>query len=258
MKQTLSNVLKRIPGRRTVRELKYYIPGIAQIKYLKQKYRNRMFKTPEEIFTYHYENNIWGDNESKSGHGSNTEYTKNIRAKLPKLISELCVSTVLDAPCGDYYWVNLMPWEGNINYIGGDIVQPLINNNIKQFSSDTVHFMYLDIIHDPIPNADIWLCRDCFIHLSNDDIFTTLNNFFKSNINYILLSNYPNQKMDRNTPTGSGRFYNLMFPSFNFPPPIQTIDDWIEGFPPVRNLSLWCKDDLYSALHNHRFTKHKY
>lgn len=247
MIKAISNTLKRLPGRKFLREFKYNIPGFALLKYYKQRYRHRMFEGPEDIFTHNYENKTWGNEESRSGAGSSKEYTQNIRNKLPELISELNISTILDSPCGDYYWFKLIKWYGSINYIGGDIVKPMIIKNKAQFGSENIDFIDLDIINNTLPDADIWLCRDCFLHLSNHDIFLTMNNFFRSNIEYILLSNYPSCKKNRNTPTGSGRFYNLLLPPFNFPEPLLTIDDWIEGFP-VRNLSLWRRNDLYSKL----------
>ncbi len=223
-----------------------YISGRA--KYLEKKIRQGLFKSREDVFTHHYENNSWGDDESKSGPGSNKNYTKNIRIRLPDLMNDLQVTTILDAPCGDHFWFNLIEWEIPINYLGADIVKSLINNNNERFSNDSVRFRYLDIVNNPLPDADIWLCRDCFIHLSNKDIFKSLDNFYTSNIDYILLSNYPNCKNNENIPTGNYRHYNLMLPPFNFPSPISTIDDWVEGFP-VRNLSLWRRRDLASSFH---------
>lgn len=241
------SILKKEKGKGLIRSLKYNFPGYEQIKYLKLKFRQRKFKSTEDIFTHHYEKNFWGDEESVSGSGSTQKYTENIRDELPKLINKLQVDALLDAPCGDHNWFDLIKWEGQLQYIGGDIVKTLVEANKEKFGSDTVQFMHLDIIKDSLPETDIWLCRDCFIHLSNEDVIAALDNFFKSGIKYILVSNYPDCTKNRNMPTGSGRLYNLMLPPFNFPPPIETIDDWIEGFP-VRDLSLWRKDELYSAI----------
>ncbi len=234
---------KSIPGYWFFRNLKYKLPGYSQIKYLKRKYRQRKFNDAEDIFTDHYNKNFWGDSESVSGSGSTLTYTENIRKELPDLIEGLSCNSMLDAPCGDYNWIKLIKWKEDFSYIGGDIVKALIESNSDKFARDKVSFIHLNIIDDTLPDVDLWMCRDCFIHLSNEDVSKALSNFSKSNIDYLLVSNYPQCTVNRNMPTGSGRLYNLLLPPFNLPAPVKTIDDWVEGFP-VRNLSLWRKSDF--------------
>jgi len=74
----------------------------------------------------------------------------------------------------------------------------------------------IDITNDPLPEADLWLCRDCFIHFSNKDIFNTLINYLNADITYLLTTTYPNTRKNKDIHTGDFHPINLEFPPFNF------------------------------------------
>lgn len=205
-----------------------------------------IFSDTKEIFQYHYTKNLWGDEESVSGPGSTIQYTENIRKEIPKLVSELGIKVILDAPCGDFNWFRMISWQDEITYIGADIVDSLIDRNQLLYGSDRRNFTYLDITHDALPKADMWLCRDCLFHISNHDILLVLENFFKSNIRYLLTSTHSNCE-NEDIPTGSFRFLNLQKEPFNFGKPIAFIEDWIEGYP-IRHLGLWERQELIRTL----------
>ncbi|MEH2281359.1 MAG: class I SAM-dependent methyltransferase [Nostoc sp.] len=205
-----------------------------------------IFGDPKEIFHHHYTNNLWRNEESVSGPGSTIEYTQNIQKEIPQLVSDLGIKVILDAPCGDFNWFRMIAWKDAITYIGADIVEPLINRNQQIFGSQNNNFTYLDIAHDPLPKADMWLCRDCLFHLSNHDILLAIENFFRSNIRYLLTSTHSNCE-NEDIPTGSFRLLNLQKEPFNFGKPIALIEDWIEGYP-IRHLALWEREVLMNTL----------
>jgi hypothetical protein len=205
-----------------------------------------IFGDSKEIFHYHYTANLWGNEESVSGPGSTIEYTQNIQKEIPQLVSDLGIKVILDAPCGDFNWFRMITWKDGITYIGADIVEPLINRNQQLFGSQNKNFTYLDIVHDPLPKADMWLCRDCLFHLSNHDILLAIENFFRSNIRYLLASTHSNCE-NEDIPTGSFRLLNLQKEPFNFGKPIALIEDWIEGYP-IRHLALWERKVLMNTL----------
>ena len=192
---------------------------------------------PEARFTHFYLTNKWKNRESRSGPGSTLEYTRQIRMELPGLFERFGVASVLDAPCGDYHWFRHVERPG-VQYIGGDIVRPLVDANQRQYGDERTEFLHLDIVNDALPKADLWLCRDCLPHLSNADIERVIENFLRSDIRYWLTSVHPECLENRDIPTGSFRGLNLECDPFRFGPPLLRIDDWIEGFP-VRQLALW-------------------
>ena len=202
---------------------------------------------PKGVFQDHFETNYWANTESVSGAGSTMEYTANIRKMIPQLVEELGKKVILDAPCGDYNWFKTIEWKTPITYTGGDIVKPLVKRNQALYGSEGRSFIDLDILNDPLPPADLWLCRDCLFHLSERDIFLALDNFLKSDITYLLTSNHADCDINYDIPTGSFRLLNLQLPPFGLGKPIRLIDDWIEGFP-VRQLALWSRQSVKDAL----------
>jgi hypothetical protein len=52
-----------------------------------------------------YEENRWLSCESRSGRGSTFNYTKPLRRSLAKCLKNLNVKVFLDAPCGDFNWM---------------------------------------------------------------------------------------------------------------------------------------------------------
>ncbi len=214
----------------------------------KHSYRRRSRRlervgNTEDRFTAIYEKNEWKNVESRSGEGSTFEYTRNIRKEIPRLIEQYGLKTILDAPCGDYYWYQHVQRDMDTQYIGADIVEPMIRANEEKFGNENTRFIHLDIITQDLPDADLWLCRDCLFHLSYDDIFSAIDNFLNSNIRYLLTSTHSECDRNIDIPTGHFRQLNLELPPFSFCKPILSIDDWIYGMP-VRHLALWEQKNL--------------
>ena len=141
---------------------------------------------PADRFTKIYKSNHWNSLESRSGEGSTFENTKEIRDKLPKILKKYQINILLDVPCGDFNWMRFVIDDLSINYIGGDIVEDLINANNQKYSDKNIHFIHLDLTEGPLPTSDLMLCRDCLFHLSYDDIKSTFEVFLSSPVNYFL------------------------------------------------------------------------
>ena len=209
-----------------------------------------------KVFRKHYEVNGWGSDESVSGPGSTIQYTENIRRMIPQLVKDLEAHVILDAPCGDYNWFRMIHWETEINYIGGDIVEPLVERNQSLHGSKNKKFVCLDIMHDVLPRADVWLCRDCLFHLPNRGVMLAVENFLNSDIRYLLTTTHFNCDRNYDIRTGAFRLLNLELPPFSFCKPIRVIDDWIEGYPP-RRLALWERNTLADSLASNKAFQRK-
>jgi SAM-dependent methyltransferase len=192
--------------------------------------------TPREVFTEIYRRNIWGYQETVSGGGSTLHYTQALRRNLPGLIADLKVGTLLDLPCGDLHWMSELELPV-AHYIGCDIVPLLVQNARIRYGRPNREFRTVDLCQDALPDADLLLCRDCFIHLSEDMIFLALNNILRSNIKYLLTTTYPDGK-NRAIHNGDWFTLNLCPAPYNFPPPLRVIDDWVPPFD-RRQLALW-------------------
>jgi hypothetical protein len=194
----------------------------------------------QEVFQRIYERNLWGDRESVSGGGSCTDATASIRRELPELFRRYGIGSLLDAPCGDFCWMQHV--AGCLErYVGVDIVPELIQRNTKRYANGIVSFVCADIVAGPLPNADAVLCRDCFIHLPKRLIGSALANFRATGAQYLLMTNDLDADVYHDIPIGSFRPVNFLNPPFSFPEPLQVI-----GETPDRNrqLGLWRLDAL--------------
>jgi hypothetical protein len=214
-------------------------------KFVEFKYRLNT-DSPKSKFTWIYENRYWATDESVSGYGSGVAYTENIRNKLPKLIEDYKIKSLLDAPCGDFNWMKLIVSEiPTISYIGVDIVSELIEKLNYEYSNARTLFKNLDIRIDSLPSADLIIVRDCLFHFSEKDIYLFLNNFLGSDIKYILTTTHVNTEgfINKDILTGDFRRIDLLSKPYFFPPPILEIIDFYEPEPP-RIMGLWAREQL--------------
>lgn len=172
------------------------------------------------IFSKIYKNDLFNsfvDNkESKSGPGSNLEQTAQIMVQIPEIIKKYNVKSILDLPCGDFYWMSKIDLSA-IKYIGGDIVKEIIKCNNAKFTKNNITFKQIDIINDPLPKVDMILCRDLFVHLKNEQILLAVKNIKKSSSKYLLTTTHKKitQNIDINE-IGTWRPINLENAPFFF------------------------------------------
>ena len=174
-----------------------------------------------------YKTGSWGSDESVSGPGSTLEVTRPIREQIPGLLEKYEVHSMLDAPCGDFNWMHEM-LEGmpaGIDYTGADIVPDLITANQDKYAKEGMRFIQVNLIKDALPKADLVLCRDCFIHLSNADILRALNNFRNASARYLLTNSFRDIQENKDIVTGRWRELNLEREPFSFPPPLEVIEE---------------------------------
>jgi hypothetical protein len=99
-----------------------------------------------------------------------------------------------------------------------------------------VSFICADIAADPLPTADLVLCRDCFIHLPTRMIRGALKNFRATGTRYLLLTSERRAEPYHDIPIGSFRPVDFTRPPFSFPTPICTLSEEETG---NRQLCLW-------------------
>ena len=174
---------------------------------------------PEDRFTKIYMSNHWNSLESRSGEGSTFENTQNIRAGLSLIFEQYKIGSMLDAPCGDFNWMQSVTQDASIKYIGGDIVRPLIEKNQAKYDDKDRSFVHLDLTKSSLPNVDLLFCRDCLFHLSYQDIARVLENFLSSSIPYLMTTSSaaPNGPRinNSNIVTGDMRLIDLFSEPFS-------------------------------------------
>ena len=205
----------------------------------------------EDRFTWIYRNNYWGSEESFSGTGSTLHYTENIRKELPLLFKEFSIKKIFDAPCGDFNWMRLLLPEVEIDYIGGDIVKPLIDELNREHAANNISFLHFDLIKQIPPRVDLMICRDCLFHFSYENTRSVLENFLKSETKYLLTTTHVNKIngfINSDISTGDFRLMDLFSSPYNFPRnPLHAIEDWLPP-DPERQMCLWSREQIAVAL----------
>lgn len=195
-------------------------------------------KTAERAFGATYRAKKRGVHESRSGSGSNLMQTRVIRNALPILIQELGCRSLLDLPCGDFYWMRTVNLD--VDYTGGDIVDEIIERNAELYGGAKRKFIRVDLIRDDLPKADLVICRDCLVHFPYSAVFAALRNIKRSGSAYLLTTTFPEKGANEDIPTGAWRPLNLELPPFRLPPPLKVIN---EGHTDAefrdKSLSLW-------------------
>lgn len=187
--------------------------------------RQRMrWMSTQDVFKHIFERNHWKSAESKSGLGSTLDATVRIRGWLPPLLERLQVQSLLDVPCGDFNWMQHVALPG-IRYIGGDIVEEIIDANRDRFSGPGREFVQVDLLRGPLPPADAVLCRDCLVHLCLRDAMRAIAVLRASPAQVLLATTYPQCGSNRDIVTGSWRKLNLELPPFNLPPPLELLQE---------------------------------
>ena len=82
------------------------------------------------VFTGIFRRNAWGSEESVSGPGFTRARGESFRDDVIALLRTIGARTLLDAPCGDFNWMDSVADAVN-GYVGVDIVDVLIERNAK-------------------------------------------------------------------------------------------------------------------------------
>ena len=141
--------------------------------------------------------NYWSDADTVSGPGSNMVQTRIIREAIPVLLEKYKVHSMLDAPCGDLFWMKtILPalMEKGVEYHGADIVPGLIEKHTNAYRDFNAVFHHIDLTRGPIPEVDLIFTRDCFIHLSYKNIYSILQNYRRSGSRYLLVNTTQNPR----------------------------------------------------------------
>jgi hypothetical protein len=206
----------------------------------------------ENVFTSIYDHPTgWGSKESKSGVGSELNSTKRLRQELNFLFLKYKINSILDVPCGDFNWFSQMDLS-DIKYVGGDIVKNLVEVNKTKFPN--FEFFHIDITKDNLIQSDLVVTRDCFVHLSNDNILRAIDNIKNSGSRYLLTTSFTKFCENIDINDGEWREINLMIHPFNLKPIYLINEMCFESYPLATDKCMLLFDlkDLYNCKHENR------
>ena len=158
-----------------------------------------MTKDCKEVFTDIYARKAWGDG---SGGGSAPDtarpYCELVSCAVIGATSSGSALTVLDIGCGDGVVSKGINWL-NATYIGVDAAQGF------------------DALTDPLPAADLVLCKEVMQHLSNAQVQLLLDRTAHYPVRLFTNSTYamPERPVNCDIETGDFRPVDLSLPPFN-------------------------------------------
>ena len=176
--------------------------------------KSKKYKKPwptKDAMEQIYKENLWGTNNKAfySGEGSHEQeqvnpYIKQVQSFLQSFDS---LFTVCDLGCGDFN-IGQQLYPFTKNYIAVDIVESLINYNIKNFKAKNLEFRCLDIAKEDLPKADSVILRQVLQHLSNKEISIILEKLYQ--YKYIILTEHiPEGDFEANKDIISGQGIRL-------------------------------------------------
>ena len=207
---------------------KFYVSKFSNFFFSKEKIRKNAFR--HIYLSNHWQNYFKLDlQKSRSGPGSNLNYTSDMSIELEKFFAEKNIKTILDIGCGDFIWMNLLlnKYYNYDKYLGLDIVDELIKNNNLKYSNDKISFKTFDLVKDEIPKGfDIILIRDVFIHLKNEQIVNFLNLLKNLDIKFFGVTSTPSLKKNNELKAvGRYRDINIEIEPFNLKNFLHKIDE---------------------------------
>ena len=207
-----------------------------------------------DVFDSIYRSNFWGSGESRSGVGSEVDFSLAYLARLRALIGERGLKRLFDAPCGDLNWSIGLARDPGVAYVGGDISASLIADLRQQYPE--VELTVFDICTDRFPEADVWHCRDCLFHLPFADISRAFENFARSSIPYALLTTHRARWLHRNLDVSLGgfRFLDLERPPIGLAEAEAYLPDYRKGSDFPRYVGLWSRAAIVEAIESGKFT----
>jgi SAM-dependent methyltransferase len=178
-----------------------------------------------ERFARIHRTNLWGADSSVSGLGSEHDATAVLRARLPALLRQLGVTSLLDAPCGDAGWINRSKLA--VRYVGVDIVPELVQQLRARAIAGEIagDYRLSDITRDALPRCDAILCRDCLVHLSFANIARAIANVRRSGADWLIATTFPDWQGNHDCDDGDWRALNFERPPFRWSRPAQLINE---------------------------------
>jgi SAM-dependent methyltransferase len=221
-------------------------PAIAQRRFAERRAEFSGLDLAQRFERIH-ETNLWGADTSVSGVGSEFDATAAIRERLPGLLKELGVRSMLDAPCGDHRWMASLALDLDL-YVGMDIVPSIIEALRERYQNDAKRrFVLGDLTRDPLPRCDLILSRDCLVHFSFATLRRALRNLRASGAAWLLATTFPELERNDDIEDADWRPLNFEIAPFNWPAPVEIINERCTeagGAYADKSLALWRLSDL--------------
>lgn len=192
----------------------------------------------------------------KNKNTNSIQKSQKLLTQLPALLKQLGITSIVDCGCGDF-WLNKTDLSG-IQYTGLDIVKPLIEENQKLYTTDTIRFAVANVCMDPPFDADLWIARDVLCLWTIQDCVSFFEKFLESSAKYIALTSIEVQENPQEDVLGIWKRQNVRIEPFNLPTPLFTLDDGMQWFC-SKKLLIYTRDDIdewFDTINHYHYTDH--
>jgi hypothetical protein len=132
------------------------------------------FESRRSRFERIYNAHSWGG-VSKSGPGSDPQNTKDyVKFIEDWLATHPDIRSIVELGCGDWSTTKQIRFEPHHEYLGLDIVDSVIDQNVRNYGSANIRFLRCDFVEEPPPAGDVLIAKDVLQHLSNESILRFL------------------------------------------------------------------------------------
>ena len=130
------------------------------------------------------------------------------------------------------------------------ITSEIIERDTEWYAGPRRRFVLCDLVDDPLPKADLILCRDCLVHLPYAETRRAIDNFRRSGAIWLLTTTFTGDRTNHDIAIGDWRPINLERAPYGFPRPVEVINEESDevdeelGAFPDKSLALWRLADL--------------
>ena len=183
--------------------------------------------------------------ESIAGFGSTLWNTRKLIEHLPIIFKKYSIKSILDIPCGDFFWMKEVDLNG-VGYIGADFIDEQIVFNKEKYPN--MDFRLLNMVEDALPTSDLVFTRDCLVHLNYENTWIFINECIKNGSKYLMATHCP--EVEENLELGGiigWRPLNLEKAPFNFPKAIEIISEETD-YNPEKCMGIWSLEEIKKSI----------
>lgn len=160
-----------------------------------------------------------------------------LQSELIALLSRLQVRRLLEVGCGDFRWIQEIASRVEL-YTGVDRDFDAILRDRVAYGGPRRRFLVRDVSRDPLPHADLLLCRNVLTRLAEEDVVRAITGILRSRARY-LLATAVGVEAD-----GRAWLHPTALPARSMPPPVEVLGSPAESARTAGPLALWDLDDI--------------
>ncbi len=158
-----------------------------------------------------------------------------LQSEVIALLHRFHVRRLVEVECSDFAWMQEIASHLEL-YTGVDRDFDVILRDRIEHAGPRRRFLVRDVSRDPVPRADIVLCRNVLDRLADVDLHRAIAAILRSGARYLLATAVGD---DAERP---GRLHPTALASI--PAPVEAIGDATDGSRPTDRLALWDLDDI--------------